>query len=203
MAITKPSVAEVNKYLKKWAGLTHYVEQDKAIYLLFKTFPKNDKLGEVISKACCVNGFYSTNIYDIYTISQHIIDLKIDKRLAKNDLTVVNDIAKCKMKNGKIKEFYSFATKYCSHCKDDVYPIYDSFVDKMLCELNKLYSFSTFKKADLKDYVKFCGVLNDLKKHFGLGKFTLKEIDMYLWQAGKDYFSKPYKKTTSKTKATI
>lgn len=202
MAITKPSVAEVNKYLKKWASLTHYVEQDKAIYMLFNKSPKNNKLEEVLVKACCVNAFYSTKVLDIYTVSQRIVDLKIDTRIANGDLTVVNDIATCIIA-GKKKNFYSFATKYCSHCKDDVYPIYDSFVDKMLCELNKLYPFSTFKKADLKDYVKFCDVLNDFKKHFGLGKFTLKEIDMYLWLAGKDYFPKSYKKTTSKTKTAI
>jgi hypothetical protein len=50
-------------------------------------------------------------------LAKHIIDLDIDERLAAGDVTLVNEIARVDMDNGTVKNFYSFATKYCSHHK--------------------------------------------------------------------------------------
>ena len=93
-----------------------------------------------------------------------------------------------------MKNFYSFATKYCSrHCPDD-YPIYDSFVGKMLMHFKRVDGFSIFNKEDLKDYSRYKQILQDFQSFYSLDSFTLKKLDVYLWQAGKAYFPKIYKK---------
>lgn len=190
--LNEPSAKEIEKYLKKWKG-SNYDAQDRALDLLFKKFPKNNNLDTVLLKACCVNKFYSTNIYDVYRVSQNIVSADTDKRLKANDITLVDSIASCEMSNGKKMDFYVFATKYChcSHKRDDVFPIYDKFAAKMLYELNNQYLFAgaKFTKKSLENYAKYRKTLETLRNHFKLNKFTLKQIDIYLWQAGKEYFS--------------
>lgn len=52
--------------------------------------------------------------------------------------------------------------------------------------------FVKFKtENDLKDYPKYTDIINSLKKNRQLEKFTVKEIDKYLWQLGKEVFN-PY-----------
>ena len=124
-------------------------------------------------------------------MSKHILDLNIDSRLKEGDESLVNDIASIKI-NGKKKNFYSFATKYCSHHNPTNFPIYDSYVEKVLVYFNKKYKFSNFKKSDLKDYSKFKRVLIEFKNFYNIDGYNLKDIDKYLWQLGKEYFPKKY-----------
>ena len=49
--------------------------------------------------------------------------------------------------------------------------------------------FGDFKSADLRDYGRFKKALNDFKAFYDLD-CGLKELDMYLWQAGKKHFAK-------------
>lgn len=190
--IERPSEEQVKKYIKHWNNLDNYIAQEKALNILFSYLPHNKKIEDVLLKVCCLNRFYSTNIFDVYTVSKHIVSLNIDGRLKKKDLSVVKDIANVEMKNGKIKNFYSFATKYCSHHFERDFPIYDSYVDKMLTKINKQEHFSDFNKADLKTYENYYKVLIDFRNHFNLGKFSLKQLDMYLWRAGEELFPKNY-----------
>ena len=44
------------------------------------------------------------------------------------------------------------------------------------------------------DYVKFKGILIDFRAFYDLEGYNLKEIDQYVWQLGKNYFSKNYGK---------
>ena len=126
--INKPSESEIDSYLKKWDSLENYVLQESSLKkLFFHTYPLNIEMDDVLIKVCSLNDFYSTNIFSPFTIAKHIITLNIDNRLENNDLELVNDIAKTQVANKKEINFYSFATKYCSHHKPDIYPIYDSY----------------------------------------------------------------------------
>ncbi len=190
--IPRPSKKEVDRYLKKWDSLENYVLQEDSLNkLFFKTYPKNDDINDILIKASSLNDFYSTNIFSIFPVAKHILKLDIDARLEKGDTTLVNDIAKLKI-NGVDKNFYSFATKYCSHHFPEVFPIYDSFVEKCLMYFYKKDKFCNFKKEDLKDYTKFKNVLVCFKRYYGIDDYNLKDIDRYLWQLGKDYFPKKY-----------
>ncbi|MFA5232525.1 MAG: hypothetical protein WC410_02570 [Candidatus Paceibacterota bacterium] len=189
--ITRPTVKIVKDYLKKWDNLENYVLQENALNLLFKeTYPKNIKLENILIKVCCLNQFYSTNIYSPFIVAKHILKLNIDNNLATGDLDVVNKIAKIEMSKGKTRNFYSFASKYCSHHWPERYPIYDSFVDKMLMHFQKQDKFYKFKKEDLHDYKKFSNILQQFKEFYKIYNYSIKDIDRYLWQAGKEYFPK-------------
>jgi len=131
------------------------------------------------------------------------------------------------------RRIYSFATKYCSHqqlcnpgCQNrnsctghegceryqvcsKAYPIFDSFVDKVL---NRFYKDEnrfkvalrsmmkerkqTLRKGPLvlnKSYGFFVSVIECFQKCFEL-KRTVRDVDRYLWQLGKDWFPAKYGK---------
>lgn len=193
MKIIKPSDAIINEYLKKWDSLDNYVLQESSLKKLFsQTYPLNVEMDDVLIKVCSLNDFYTTNIFSPFIVAKHIVSLKIDDRLKNNDLELVNDIAKIKVNGKKERNFYSFATKYCSHHKPKVYPIYDSFVEKLLIHFKREDKFYKFKKSDLKNYPEYRNVLIEFQKFYGLVNYNLKDIDKYLWQAGKKHFPKNY-----------
>ncbi len=191
--IPTPCEIEVIKYLNKWNDLENYSLQENALEKLFhKTYPNNREIEDVLIKVSTLNDFYSTNIFSPFTIAKHIIRLQIDDRLESNDLSLVNDIAKVKMDSGNIINFYSFATKYCSHHKPNDYPIYDSYVDKILRYFRDKDNFTNFKSSDLKEFSKFKKILIEFRTFYGLEEYSLKEIDKYLWQLGKEKFPRKF-----------
>ena len=210
--------------------------------LFTKTYPQNDNEEHVFIKVCTLNTVYSTNIWPSHLVpitklivSQGCRGLNFDKRLADKklklganiDFELVNDLGNKKIKTEDDNEddngrrHYTFATKYCSFHNPEVYPIYDSYVRKMLIELQKQNNFllkvkephkiqkRKTKKSQkivltqgiLEDYEKFYKVHKEFRKHYELHKefreycelgecspkkkHTLKEIDQYLWLAGK------------------
>ena len=192
IVLPKPCKEEVKKYLEKWDSLENYVLQENALdKLFFKTYPENNDIDDILIKASSLNDFYSTNIFSIFSVAKHIWSLKIDERLKSNDETLVNDIANVNI-NGKNKNFYSFATKYCSHHNPINFPIYDSYVEKVLWYFKKKDSFTDFKKENLKEYSKFKKVLISFKKFYDIDEYNLKDIDRYIWQLGKEYFPNKY-----------
>lgn len=190
--IQKPSKYEVEKYLKKWDSIENNVLPEKSLNKLFlSTYKNNTDIDEILIKASSLNDFYSTNIFSIVTMAKHIYNLNIDKRLKEADETLVDDIANVVI-NGKAKRFYSFATKYCSHHFPNEFPIYDSYVEKVLMYFNKSDNFFNFKREDLKDYKKFKNVLIQFKKFYNIEQYSLKDIDKYIWLVGKEFFTKKY-----------
>lgn len=188
--LKKPTVEQISFYLNKLQTLENYALQEKALTKLFRLFPKNQNIEDVLLKSSILNDFYSTNIFSIYSVAKHILTIPaVDERLTKGDLTLVDEIKTLTI-NGKVKNFYSFATKYCANHNPEAFPIYDSYVDKILVALNKQYSFAKFKRADLKDYAKFKEILLAFQKQFELKQFSLRELDIYLWLLGKEVFSK-------------
>jgi len=191
--IPRPTPKEIVSYLKLWDSLENYTLQESSLNKLFsRTYPLNNDLNDVLIKVCALNDFYSTNIFSPFTVSKHIVALNIDPSLKSDDLEIVNKIASVKMNGERVINFYSFATKYCSHHKPTVYPIYDSFVEKILMYFKKRDKFFGFSRQDLRSYVKFRDILMRFREYYGLQQFNLKQIDQYLWQAGKKYFPKSY-----------
>ena len=188
----QPNQPIVNSYLSKWKTLENYTLQEKSLTLLFHNYcPENNQLEKVLLKVSALNDFYSTNIFDTYTVAKHIINCNIDKDLKVGNESLVNKIAPVTI-NGKTRNFYSFASKYCSHHQSELYPIYDSYVDKMLMHFKKKDNYDSFKKQDLKDYQRFIAIIKNFQQHYNLQSFTLREIDIYLWLAGKEYFPNKY-----------
>ncbi len=197
--IISPTPNEVKKYLDRWNNLGSYVIQEEALDDLFlKTYPGNTDIKQVIIKVSALNDFYSTNIFKVFPVAKNIIDLNIDARLEQNDITLVNDIANVKVleqtdtSDEKYINFYSFATKYCSRHKPTEYPIFDSYVEKLLQYFRNAEQTISFKNEELKDYKRYKEILLDFRKVYGLEDFNLKQIDKYLWQLGKEKFPKKY-----------
>ncbi len=188
-----PSPSLMSEYLSKWEQLENYRLQEASLGLLFHSLcPENKKIEHVLLKVSALNDFYSTNIFDTYSVAKHILKKDVDARLEANDYSLVNDIAKISIK-GKTKNFYSFASKYCSHHKPTSYPIFDSFVEKMMLHYKTLDSFNSFDKVDLKDYGRFIEIIKGFQSFYRLEKFSLREIDIFLWLAGKEWFPRKYK----------
>lgn len=192
ITIPKPSASEVEKYLKSWKNLKNYKLQEDALdKLFFELLPSNEEISDILLKVATLNDFYSTNIFSVYPVAEHILSLKIDERLRQGDVTLVNEIQNVTI-NGVTRKFYSFSTKYCSHHNPNEYPIYDSYVEKVLKYFRKTDKFFNFKNAELKDYQKFKNIIIAFREYYGLEEFNLKEIDQYLWQLGKEYFPNRY-----------
>jgi len=187
--IAAPTEKSVKSCLAQWAGLEKYVLQEACLNLLVHELrPKNAELVDVLLKVSCLNDFYSTNIYDTHAVAKHITRLDIDGALDGGDLSLVNKMGPVKV-GSKTRNFYSFATKYCSHHRPDIYPIYDSYVDKMLVHFKKRDNFAKFTASDLKDYPTFVALIDAFKAYYGLDAFTRKQIDAYLWLTGKQHFN--------------
>ena len=188
--IPRPTVEEVEKYLKQWDALENYVNQENSLdKLFFDLIPENKLIEDILIKCSTLNDFYSTNIFSIFPIAKHILQLNIDERLKNGDLTLIEDIADKKVMG---RRNYSFASKYCSHHNPKQFPIYDSYVNKVLMHFKKVDKFAKFTNGDLQNYLKFKAILDEFKVYYSLEQYSLKELDKYLWLLGKEYFKKQY-----------
>lgn len=191
-----PTHELVNGYLKKFDSDKRYKPADDAITKLFKAFPENKELEDIILKISVINDMYSTNILGTFRMAEHILRLDIDEDLKEGVPSLVHTIAtghniRTKRNNTEIN-FYSFATKYCSWHNPDEYAIYDSFVERVLMAYKRKERFSKFKKSDLKVYKEFLRIVTDFKTHYNLTNLNLKDIDKFLWIYGKENFEPNY-----------
>ena len=151
----------------------------------------NSNFDDVFVRVACIDLIYSTQIQKfnkggIVVVAKHIqsISTDIDAAIKKHTIEfgIYDELVKvdyCEIKSDKGKEarLYSFASKFLSFSKPDVYPIMDSRVKKALgvsCEMK---------------YRQFCDEIEKAKKILeekGI-RLTLKELDMFLWQWEKDH----------------
>lgn len=193
--IPRPSAEQAQSYLSRWETqeeFEKYRHQEDALSLLFRQLcPNNEKIEDILLKVATLNDFFSTNIYGVYPVAAHILSLHIDGRLQRGDISLVGDIQRVTVK-GKEINFYSFATKYCSHHRPDVYPIYDRYVDDVLRYFQRADCFSTIASFNLKDYVQFKQVMDEFSSFYELGDISPWARDKYLWMLGKEHFTKTY-----------
>ena len=77
-----PTPDYLSSYLQRWEGLENYRLQEQSLALLFKEFcPSNSVLEQVLLKVSALNDFYSTNIFDTFSVAKHIRELNIESRL--------------------------------------------------------------------------------------------------------------------------
>lgn len=183
--LNRPSKDLINIYVEKWDKNEKLVNNEKLLTNLFKKKKENIKFLDILLKSTCLNSLYSTNIFDINSMSKNIYNSKIDDELRKGSYDVIEKIATVKE-----RRFYSFATKYCSFHFSDKYPIYDSYVDKILRHYRNQDKFFKFKNKDLKKYRSFVEIIEQFKKFYELEDFSFKDIDKFLWQFGRENFRK-------------
>lgn len=190
--IARPSKALVEKWLTNWDKTEGYPEQEQALdKLFFDLVPHNTDLNDILIKACTLNDFYSTNIYKIINVAKIIKEMDVDSILVGNEPhPEIVDVLNEKVFKETGRHIYSFASKYFSHHKPDLYPIYDSYVDKLLRYYRDTDEFYAFTDDHLQQYKGFCDVIDHFKAYYGLQEYTVKDIDKMLWQMGKKHFPK-------------
>jgi hypothetical protein len=183
--LLQPTVTIVKWYSAQFSSQTFSGQSAQGIRKLLDAFPSNVELCDVLIKVATINALYATNIYAIYPVAQHILNLQIDARLAQGDLTLVHDIARIQI-GGKWRSNYSFASKYCAWHVPETYAIYDSYVDWLLWRYQQDERFfkDGFRRYELKDYPTFMSIMLAFRRFYGLERLTLKEIDNYLWLYG-------------------
>lgn len=186
MQLHKPTAQVIETYVKGFKR--DYGQSENAIQLLFEKFPDNNSFESVLLKSIVINVLYSTQIRSIRPVAAHIFTLNVDNDIRDGIPSVVDRIAKVTF-NGKQRNNYSFATKYCSFHNSAAYPIYDSYVDKLLVAYRKQDGFAKFASSDLRDYKRFKNILNEFKNFYGLAGVGFKELDIFLWGYGKELFS--------------
>jgi hypothetical protein len=183
----------INKYLQQHNKNERYQNEENALIDLFEKFSENKNLLNIIPKVVIVNALYSTSIFDLYGMAEHIKKQNIDSDLEKGLPVVIEKVRKANL-GGKERDCYSFATKYCNRHNKASYPIWDKYVNEMLWAYRKKDGFYEFKKEDLKKYETFKLICEEFRKHYNLEKFSFEEIDKFLWTYGKKLFPPKPKK---------
>lgn len=197
-----PSNTEVNKFLRIWDLLDDYVTHEISLTSIFKTYPLNTELSEVLIKSTLLNTFYSAGVktIDLIKVVSTIIDCNIDEDLQRGSWDAVYKLL-AGFKKAKISNYYSFATKYCNWHNHVKYPIYDSFVDDVVWEFKKNGLINNIKhRNQLSDYKIFGDCLHEIYETYSLSSaetifkdkptINYKIIDKYLWLLGKLNFGK-------------
>lgn len=185
MTVPTPTVDIVQAAVAHYSADPRNALADRTLRMLFDTYPLNSDAVHVLHKVALLNALYSTQIYDVITVAQHIVSREIDSRLKAGDLNLVAEVAKVTFKN-KVRTNYSFATKYCSWHSAESFPIYDDFVRKRLLAYQKIYPFAEFTAETLKDYKAFVKVLASFRDKFKLSSVCIRDIDKFLWLEGKN-----------------
>ncbi len=152
---------------------------------LFQQYRANHDLRHVLCKVVVLNRLYWTQILGDMDVALHINRNvpDIDLALASGSPEIVDRIAKVTIQ-GKVHNFFSFATKYSSWHNPRNYPIYDYRVDCYLWRMQKETQFFSFRHEALWQYPQFLEVVTAFRDAYGLNDFTFKEIDKFIWLHG-------------------
>jgi hypothetical protein len=138
---------------------------------------------------------YSARIPTILEVANHIVGLAIDSDLERGSEELVGKMTRVVVAGKAVRFNYSFATKYCSWQQPDWYPIFDSCVSEYLWHLRKHDCLSRFHREELWDYPELKKIVIEFRDKFGLGRFTFKQIDKFLYFQGGFLLSQKYKST--------
>lgn len=171
----------LKKYLDIFAGQEMYFINDTRNLELFQKHPANVKAEDVRTKISAISDDPGLQqISNTEDVVNHILRLKMDDRLKKGDLTLVEDIAHITVQ-GKPEYLLHFASVYCNYHRPEIYPIYsDQHLDfykrfikeyQLPLDPEKLTTYDTFTKA-----------LNELVQRLELkGKMNYLQLRKFGW----------------------
>jgi hypothetical protein len=133
---------------------------------------------ESIVKCTLVDRLYSTNVFAIERMAQHVKE--VFEMQPKLDEQLVALIAQRKAPKGKKpRSEISFASKLCHLFVSDSLPIYDSAAREML----QMHLGDLYNEDKATPYKSFCENLRVLCEEAGL-QSECRRLDRYLWIAG-------------------
>ena len=149
-----PCPEEVRRYLAQWRERKNYQWQEEALGRLFQDYaPGNRDIRDILLKDAALNDFCSANIFPIFPLAEHILALDIDQRLSSGDPGPAEDL-KTVEDNGKVRRFYSFATKYCRHHRPEEFPLSDHYW-RSRCAILGPGGLCRFQDGEPEDYRRF------------------------------------------------
>lgn len=196
----------IKEYIHKFDDTQSPTES--ALKKLLGLFPLNTDLDEIVLKVSTLNSLYGTNVYDITAVARHILTKNVDHRIEVGDAQVVKIIAEVNIGNkidntvnedSKVRNHYSFATKYCAWHNPDKYPIFDYYVQEILCGYRLRDQFCDFYQYNLWVYPTLKQIIDVFQERYNLTAFGYKDLDKFLWLAGKECYPRQ-KKAKQKVK---
>lgn len=133
-----------------------------------------------ILKAAVINDLYSTRVYAIWRMAEHLMNVMVNP--SDDPADVVEAIASLPDDDGTARrKHWSFASKIGHFfINGDKYPIYDSFCrDMIIYHLGR----NLFPMNVDNPYRAFIVNLNNLRKISGISA-TQRDIDRYMWLTG-------------------
>lgn len=85
--LVRPSKKIIKKFLKSKQRKETFDDTDKAMNFIFRAYPKNNKLYQILAKVAILNQLYGTRIFDIFTVAEHIYSLRplLDYKLSNGN----------------------------------------------------------------------------------------------------------------------
>lgn len=180
-----PTVALVEAECKAFDKEEWLIEE--SLGQLRAHFPKNTDIRHVLLKVLVLNRLYGTMIRDIdvETVAKHIVGLgnnhSLDQLLDQGSLDAVLLIARCP----NLRQYASFASKFCSWHNPTAYPIYDGNVRECLWSYQKQDSFAAIKsKDDLYYYQKLVDTVIAFRNRYELDSLPFKQLDKFMYRVG-------------------
>jgi hypothetical protein len=187
--VTKPNRDDIGRAVDEFDHENTDIEE--ALLDLFRHYPENSSTAHVLLKVTSLNVLYSTQIplYSvriptILDVAHHIVNRQIDSGLRVGSPELIDRIARIQVTDKASRYYYSFATKYCSWHNPNSYPIFDSRALHYLCYLRDHGCLDDFRQGVLWDYPKFKRIVEQFREMNGLGEFTFKDIDKFLYLQG-------------------
>lgn len=171
----------LKKYLDIFAGQEMFFINDERNLELFAANPLNNTTEDIQTKISALKDDPEIKqLSGLDDLVSHILNLKIDDRLQRGDLTLVEDIAHITI-NGKPQHFLHFASVYCNLHRPDVYPIYSEQHFDFYRQYMKIHHLS-LDPDKLNTYAVFSEVLDDLLTRKGVkGKMNYLHIRKFGW----------------------
>lgn len=154
----------------------------------FEEHPTNSK-EDITEKVKILNSCYSTRVPNI-SMTENIALFTQDVDWDNVNTDIVGKIAHVTIE-GKSFDYFSFATKYCAFCAPQRFPIFDSLVWAVFCQLNEEGYFSkdmqihfrNVQKNKSNAYSSYIAIyesfidLSGLRPHFN----SYRHVDRFLW----------------------
>lgn len=184
MLLPTPTVELVENECIAFDGENWLAEE--ALGQLRAQFPRNTDIRHVLLKVLVLNKLYSTMIRDIdvETMAKHIVGLandhSLDQLLDQGSLDAVFLITDCP----NLKQYLSFASKFCSWHNPTAYPIYDGNVRECLWSYGKQDGFAKFRNEDLWYYQKLVEAVIAFRNYYKLTSLTFRQLDKFTYLSG-------------------
>lgn len=181
-----PTKENVDMALKLYDMLPNWKTADKVIRKYISDHKANKNIHYIAVKVALINDLYSARVLAPMGMAEHIkkkAEEGLDDLILKGNIKAVDIIENAKIYRKK-KRFLSFASKYCHFHNPDAYPMFDSYVFTSISKINGREKRLNVQNSKLREYYVFYSAFMTLREKANLEKYSVNQIDKYLWLWG-------------------